>query len=401
MRNSGKIIFGAFLILVLFLTYLEASEPEPVNWNPSYMETDKIALGSYVFYELYEEAFPGEIEKITVPPFEFISGEQEGIYFFLNNYLNFDDAELDKLLAWVDDGNTLFISSGYYSKNLLDTLNFEVATRVPGLDFTSMPGLALVHPDLRPGKQYVFDHETELRYFNKIDTLAHTVLGVANLTEIIDLKDAFPNFIKSDFGNGRIYLHSTPEAFSNYFLLKDENFRYSQDVMSYLNSEETLYWDKYYKSGKTFYTSSLYILLSNKSMKWAYYFLIIGSVIFIIFEGKRKQRAVPVMTPLKNQTFEYSKTIADLYVEQKKYKALAEKKIDHFYDHIRRQYRIDTTEVNEKFLKDLAAKSNNTEAETKDIFRLFRQILVKTEITNIELQELNEKIASFKTAKNE
>src|SRR5690606_9367022 len=151
-----------------------------------------------------------------------------------------------------------------------------------------------------------------------------------------------------------------------------------------------------YKSGKTFYTSSLYILLSNKALKWAYYFLITGAVLFIIFEGKRKQRAVPVVTPLKNQTFEYSRTIADLYVEQKKYKALAEKKIEHFYDHIRRQYRIDTTEINDRFYIELAAKSNKTGAETKDLFRLFRHILEKPEITNVELMELNEKIASFK-----
>lgn len=81
MRSSGKLIFGGFLLLVLFLTYLEASEPEPVNWNPSYMETDKIALGSFVFFELWEKAFPEEIEKTNVPPYEFLTGEQEGTYF--------------------------------------------------------------------------------------------------------------------------------------------------------------------------------------------------------------------------------------------------------------------------------------------------------------------------------
>jgi hypothetical protein len=118
--------------------------------------------------------------------------------------------------------------------------------------------------------------------------------------------------------------------------------------MAYMDPGATVYWDKYYKSGKTFYTSSLYILLGNKALKWAYYFLLAGAVLFIIFQGKRKQRAVPVVTPLKNQTYEYSRTIADLYVEQKKYKALAEKKIEHFYDHIRRHYRIDTSEINEK-----------------------------------------------------
>lgn len=401
MRNNGKIIFGGFLLLVLFLTYLEASEPEPVNWNPSYMETDKIALGSFVFYELWEEAFRGEIEKTNIPPFEFLTGEQEGTYFFLNNYLNFDDAELEKLLSWVDDGNTLFLSSGYFSENLLDTLNLEVGTRVPGLDFTSMPRIGLVHPELRSREQYVFDHETELRYFHKTDSLSQTILGVANLTEFSDPAEALPNFIRSEFGNGTIYLHSTPQAFSNYFLLREENYRYAEDVMAYINPGATIYWDKYYKSGKTFYTSSLYILLGNKALKWAYYFLIAGAVLFIIFEGKRKQRAVQVVDPLKNQTFEYSKTIADLYVEQKKYKELAEKKIEHFYDHIRRHYRIDTSEINEKFYRDLAAKSNNTVENTKGIFLLFRQIQEKTEITKVELQELNDKIASFKTPNNE
>lgn len=387
--------------MVLFLTYLEASEPEPVNWNPSYMETDKIALGSFVFYELWEEAFRGEIEKTNIPPFEFLTGEQEGTYFFLNNYLNFDDAELEKLLSWVDEGNTLFLSSGYYSENLLDTLNLEVGTRVPGLDFTSMPRIGLVHPELRSREQYVFDHETELRYFHKTDSLSQTILGVANLTEFSDPAEALPNFIRSEFGNGTIYLHSTPQAFSNYFLLREENYRYAEDVMAYINPGATIYWDKYYKSGKTFYTSSLYILLGNKALKWAYYFLIAGAVLFIIFEGKRKQRAVQVVDPLKNQTFEYSKTIADLYVEQKKYKELAEKKIEHFYDHIRRHYRIDTSEINEKFYRDLAAKSNNTVENTKGIFLLFRQIQEKTEITKVELQELNDKIASFKTPNNE
>ncbi len=401
MRNSGKIIFGGFLLLVLFLTYLEASEPDPVNWNPSYMETDKIALGSFVFYELWEEAFSQEIIKTNVPPYEFLTREQEGTYFFLNDYLHFDDSELDKLLNWVEDGNTLFLSSGYYSDNLLDTLELEVSTMIPGLDLSSNPKLKLVHPELRQEDQYSFDHETPLRYFTKMESASHTILGVAHLTEFSKPDRAFPNFIETKHGKGNIYLHLTPEAFSNYFMLKDENSRYTEDVMKYIDPEATFYWDGYYKSGKTFYTSPLYILLSNRALKWAYYFLIGGAILFIIFEGKRKQRAVPVVTPLKNQTFEYSKTIADLYVEQKKYKALAEKKIEHFYDHIRRHHRMDTGTRDKRFYHDLAAKLSKPEIEVIDTFRLFDQISGKAEITANELQELNQKITSLKLPNNE
>ncbi|WP_168191391.1 hypothetical protein [Antarcticibacterium flavum] len=51
MTRGGKFAMGLILLMVLLLTYLEASEPDPVNWNPSYLETDRIALGSFIFYE--------------------------------------------------------------------------------------------------------------------------------------------------------------------------------------------------------------------------------------------------------------------------------------------------------------------------------------------------------------
>ncbi|UJH92022.1 DUF4350 domain-containing protein [Antarcticibacterium sp. 1MA-6-2] len=396
MSKIGKIAFGLFLLLVLFLTYLEASEPQPVNWNPSYLETDKIALGSYVFYESWKENTTIPIEKIELPPFEFLEQGPTGTYFFLNNYLDFDDAELKKLLKWIESGNTVFLSAGYFGQNLLDTLKLETKTYIPGEDFTSMPYLDLVNPDLRSAEPYQYSHDVGLEYFSKIDTLKHTLLGVADLEFFKDPKDAYPVFLKSSWGKGTLYLHTFPEAFGNYFLLTNSNYRYAQGILSYLPKNETVYWDGYYKTGKTYFTSPLYVLLNNRALKWAYYFLLLGCIVFIIFEGKRKQRPVPVINPLKNQTYEYSRTIADLYLEQKDYKALAIKKIDHFNDYLRNRYRIFSNWKEDKFYKELAEKSSHTEEDTKYLFRKFQEITNKTEITKEELQDLNQKIDSYK-----
>jgi hypothetical protein len=395
MNRGGKFALGVILLVVLLLTYLEASEPDPVNWNASYLETDKIALGSFIFYNSWEGT-GANLEKVNVPPYEFLDSKPSGTYFFLNNYLSFDDSELKKLLNWVDSGNTLFIAAGHFSENLRDTLELETATRIPGGDLSSQPFLELTNPNLKDSRPYQYSYDVNLQYFRSIDTLAHAVLGVGSLEKFSKQEDAFPVFLHSEWGEGNIYIHSFPEAFSNYFLLNENNYSYAEGVLAYLDNDKTIYWDRYYKSGKAFHSSPLYILLNNKALKWAYYFVLLGAVLFIIFEGKRKQRPVPVVEPLRNQTYAYSRTIADLYLEQKKYKALALKKIDHFYDYIRSRYRIFSGWGEEKTLKELSEKSGHSMEEIKELLKLFQEISNKPGISKEELQELSDKLDSYK-----
>lgn len=400
MSRSLKLVFGTFLLLVLFLTYLEATQPEPVNWTPSYLETDKIALGSFVLFDSWTNNTETPIEKVKIPPYEFLDEDPEGTYFFLNNTLAFDDSELKKLLAWVSKGNSVFISAGYIGKNLLDTLNMKATTYSGMENFVSRPGLNFVNPKLKNETDYKFSYDLESLYFNKIDTINQLVLGTSRYTDDTSEEPKI-NFVKSEFGKGEILLHSNPQALANYFLLSNDNHHYAEGVLAYLKGNQKVYWDSYYKSGKAYASSPLYILLGNKALKWAYYIAIAGCILFIIFEGKRKQRAIPVVEPLKNQTYEYSKTIANLYLEQKEYKELALKQIKHFYDYIRTRYRIDTSVESDHFYSELAIKSEHTETETAALFEKFRELSNKTQLTKQELQDLNTKIQSYKNSNNE
>src|SRR5680860_241623 len=109
MSKTNKIILVFFLLLLVMLVYFEANQKEPVNWNPSYSENDKIPLGTFVLYEsLLEKHF--EIQRVNQPPFEYLKrGNSGGIYFFVNNHLVFDDAELEELLEWTGQGNTCLL----------------------------------------------------------------------------------------------------------------------------------------------------------------------------------------------------------------------------------------------------------------------------------------------------
>lgn len=394
MNRTYKIAFGLFLVLVISLTWLESSEPDPINWTPSYTKTDKIPLGAFIFYETWKSGNPENIKEIKIPPYEYLNGQaSQGTYFFLNNYVSFDKDELDDVLNWVSEGNTLFISAYSFGEQLEDTLKVKLSSFIDADGFKSRPALNLVNSNLKFEKPLEFDQDLPAVYFDEIDTTKQVVLGTSSFGK--KRSDIKINFIRTDFGEGEIFLHSTPQAFSNYFLLKNTNYRYSEALLSYLNDKPVL-WDSYYKSGKGFFTSPLYILLNNRPLKWAYYFVIIAAILFILFEGKRKQRSIPVVEPLQNKSYEFTQTMSSLYLEQKKYHELGLKKISLFMEFIRNQYRLEPSNINEDFYRDLSVKSENSIKRTKKLFEIIFNFQKNYENDKNEFFELSNSINTFK-----
>jgi hypothetical protein len=222
-------------------------------------------------------------------------------------------------------------------------------------------------------------------------------LGITRLQETSEEK-AEPeiNFLRDTIGEGSIYLHLMPKAFSNYFLLEGNNHEYAEKVLAYLPAQKTLFWDNYYKTGKTFYTSPLFVILNSKPLKWAYYFVIIGSILFIIFEGKRKQRSIPVIKPLKNQTLNFTRTISGLYLERGDYKSITSKKIALFLEYLRTHFRISTEQVDEGFYQRVAALSENPVEEVKRLWQFMDRLEKESSVTKEELLQLNKAIKAFK-----
>lgn len=398
MDKAYKIGIGILIFLILALVFLDATEPEPVNLTPSYSEDHKLPLGSFAVFESWRKT--RKIEKVKIPPFEILSKEEnpEGIYFFLNNNIVFDKSELNKLLEWTSLGNTVFISAKNISENLLDTLNLKSNTYFQDLEFKSRPGMNVEELPSASKEEFTFNFDIQASFFSKTDALEHQVLGTLVFEN--DSLEKKVNFLKTDFGKGEIFLHATPEAFSNYFLLQKENHHYAEKVLSYLDPAKPVLWDSYYKAGKHYYSSPLYYLLANKSLKWAYYFVILASLLFIIFNGKRRQRPIPVVKPLKNRSFDFTRTISLLYLEQKKYKLLTQKKIELFLEYIRERYRFSTRKITEEFVENIAERSGNSRQLTRELFKKIQQLQDQNEISKDQFIELTRQIGKFKQTKN-
>ncbi len=401
MSKTAKIFIILIIAAIGLLTYLEASEPEPVNWFPSYAKADKIPLGTYVSHDVIKETLKDDrFKDINQPPYEFLTDNDTitGTYFFVNSSINFGEDELNKILRWVEKGNTLFISSKLIESKLLDTLHLESDNLLSLDNISTKPMVELTNTSLKGKSPFLYERDISNPYFSAVDTINTIALGVMQLyNDTLKIKESNINYIKQAFGAGEILLHTFPEAFGNYFMLKNNNYTYTQNLLAYINPSQQILWDNYYKTGKTFYTSPLFLLLNNRYLKWAYYFVLIGVLLFILFEGKRKQRSIPIITPLKNQTLAFTRTISGMYFEKEKHKEIATKQNLLFLDYVRNTLRVPTDHLDEKTLIDISARSNNNLEDTKKLFRYFDELHKKQKINKEELSRLYELITSFKS----
>ncbi|TVZ51123.1 DUF4350 domain-containing protein [Dokdonia sp. Hel_I_53] len=405
MSSKFKVITGFLLVAIALIIYMESGKEEPINWYSSYSKSDKIPFGTFVLHDVLKESRnSSSFKEVNRPPFEFLtdSSTQNGTYFFVNEYISFDEAEAKKLLSWVSKGNNLFIASRGIGSTILDTLNLETEVFYDYDNFERKPLVNLVNPELKRSIPYYLDIETLAGYFTEVDTLKTKVLGEFSFSkskDTITVHQPEVNFVKQRFGKGDIFIHLMPSTFTNYFILRENNFTYTQDALSYINDDQTIFWDNHYKNGKTQYISPLYVFLNNRYLRWAYYMLIVSTLLWVIFEGRRKQRAIPIIKPLPNQTLAFTKTIAGMYLDKKDHKSITSHQINYFLEYIRSTYLLNTARINEEFILTLAVKSNNTVEETRSLVNYIVSLRNNENVSKEELLELNRRIEDFKILK--
>jgi hypothetical protein len=143
-------------------------------------------------------------------------------------------------------------------------------------------------------------------------------------------------------------------------------------VLSYV-PKGTVYW--YTRDLTEGYISQnpMRFVFSQPALKAAWYLFLLGMLVFIFFNAKRKQRVVPIVAPLTNTTIEFTKTIGNLYFQEGNHHTIIDKKIIYLLDKIRRDYLLDTTNLDEKFVQKLQQKTGKNAEDLKQLFAKINQ----------------------------
>jgi hypothetical protein len=401
-KYTPYILIGLIItaILILFFTS-ENKKPRQFDGRITLQKRDKIPYGTFVAYEGLKDIFP----KASI-----IANKQEpGYWDSLSNYdknqaliivspnFNASAYEMKKLIRFVEEGNDVFISTMNLSYEVTQLLKCDV-NAADGLMyyFDQSEGADLLSVSLHkppfqkqgiytyPGKRYDF-------YFYKLDTATTTVLGYD--------KSKNPNFIHLKAGEGNLYVHLAPMAFSNYFLLHKNNITYYENAMSVISPNTTkVVWDEYYSSKRQRQqkkSSWLNGFLRHEALRWAMLTALLALLLYVLLEMRRKQRYIPVITKPKNDSLEFVKTIGRLYHDKGDHKNLSKKMSAYFLEHVRNRYKLPTSELNEEFEKNLHTKAGVELQEISGIVSFIRQLDTLDTVSDKQLAWFHKQLESF------
>jgi len=396
MDRRSKRILLAFGVALLAIIFIEIARPKPLDWRESFTAQDTKPFGGSIISDELASLFNNApYHIINEDPFEFLrdsSYVQNSLYFFVNSNINLDKRGYERLSNYVKEGNTAFLSARGFGKVILDSLGIDNYSYYNILEEEITP--AFFNPLLELDSLPKYKKGVYKSMIIEFDTLNTTALGYYyNEEEGSALEEI--NFIKVSHGKGAFYFHTLPEAFSNYYLIKG-NQEYVASVLSYLNPKE-IYWDNYLKSGRKVVGSPMRFVLSQVSLKWAYYIIILGLLIFVIFRGKRVQRIIKVVEPLENSSIEFTKTIGDLHFQHKDFGNIIAKKITYFLEKVRSQYYLYTNTLDDDFCNKLALKSANTIETTKNLIDTIKKLKGRSLHTEKDLIEFNKLLEEFTT----
>ncbi len=343
MNKTFKIYAVIFIVVMIILVLFEANKTERTDWRKNFDINQKSPFGLFVFNNEVNTLFKNKIKKTSETPYDYYKTDKKSHNILIVEE-DIDKESWHKILDQVSDGSDAMLIVSEMPKEISDSIGYydsqisfedENVLKLTDKTFTN----DFIHLDKFPsGRGFTFIKP-----------------GVEVLGKTIEKNNTDQaNFIKIKFGKGKIYVHCEPLFITNYYLLKRGNARYAQDVFSYLDDRETIWFVENDAKVSQFF---LRFILSKPALKYAWWVLLGGLVLFIFFNAKRKQRIVQIIEPLKNTSVDFVKSIGNLYLQEGDFHDMMAKKAQYFLNKVRMDLLIDTQHLDAEFAKKLHLKT--------------------------------------------
>lgn len=398
MNKSKQLLFIAVIVILMF-AIVEWNRPAQIDWRKSFSSERKSPYGSFLLFEMLPDLFPDEqIERIEDSFVVWAAAENRQLpanFIYICSEFSIDSLETRKMLDAVVAGNHIFIVAESFSEIFQKMTGADSPKNIFEKDFfqdeftiSDSARINFSNPRLIDSTKFNFEYWSVNPAFEEFDVDKFTVLGTNHFT-------GAANFLRCRLGSGALYLHASPLVFTNFYMMKTNTRRYISSALSYL-PRQTTFWDEYYKPGRVAADNkTLSFVLSEAPLRWAYYLLLAVVLAYVLFEGKRRQRIVPVVEPPQNTSLEFIDTISNLHLHEADYRQIAMKKIHFFMDFLRRRMHVNIDDFSGDLYKQLAGQ---TGIDIKDIQNLFNKIIAIRKsafFSEEDLIKLNRQIDEF------
>lgn len=400
MKYIPHILLTLIVVAVLALFFIGDNDRKErvFDARATFRKNDKIPYGAFVAFRHLRYLFPQAaiLAERREPGFwDSLSrfGDKQALI-ILCPFFNADEEEMKTLVEFAASGNNVFLSTLVMSPEAKRIFQADIFYPLDNPKYTNEDSLTVVLQDeIGSEQRFTYPGEKMAAWFHGVDTSIVKVLGYS--------ENGKPNFIKMQVGNGSFYLQLAPAAFSNYFLLFENNIEYLEKALSHIAPDiRKLVWDEYFLA-KRFPNQPpakddwLDVFLKYESLRWALLTAIITLAVFVLIEMRRKQRPIPIMARPRNESLDFVKTIGRLYHEKGDHRNLSRKMATYFLEHVRNRYKMPTSKLDADFVKALEIKTNVDAREIYDIVSFINELDHLPSVSQDQLVHFHRQLESF------
>jgi hypothetical protein len=396
MKKDRKYIF--FLVL-LFGGYLavQLTAKKPHNWYLSLDYTSKEPYGTAVLNELLPSVFSSV--RITGKTFYELKDSLKSTdnVLVLAREFNPGKEDISAVLALAEKGHTVFLSAESFGQKIKDTLHFDTNYNFFGLaSFRESDSLYITFNNTLKANtvaigdtsvdilnKYYFRTINQQNYFSEFAKDSASVFTINANDEV--------NTLRMPYGKGQIFISTIPAVFTNIYALGPSQ-KFASTLLSAMPNSR-LVWFESYQVGHRELATPLRYILTTEPLAWAYYLCLFSILVFIVFEARRKQRAIPIIKPLTNASLEFAGTIGTLYFQRGDHKNIAEKRIHFFYDYVRTHFFLSGHEID--FVEKLSLKAVKPLVQVEALVNSIIACQQANSISVSQLTDINKKIEAF------
>lgn len=372
MKQSLQLGISITVILVVLVFINLQPQKKQISWLPTFSHTDKNPFGTYVLFNELEQWIPKK--DIQLLPNSLLYNE---LGLDLDSTALFTDStsvnlilirptfnphlyEKEKLLQFIDQGNTVFISSSTFPHDIFNLIDSSLSLKY---NFSSED-----HVHIKTAKENALIYmkgEFECSFFDSLNTYPSYSVIQHDSTQF------YSNFIKIPYGKGELILHNFPYALSNYYVLNQAKAYqvYATDIINTLPKQKTYWVTPSSGSTRKKTRDLLSVIRQIPSLFSAWKLLLTSLLLYVVFKAKREQRSIPIIPELKNDSKAYIKVISNLYYEEQDYLNLTHKKMLVLFDQLKMRFYIDITpNIDPQLI------CNKTQSSHRDVSRLLTLI---------------------------
>ena len=397
----------ALAVAVLYGLSLLVDRESATSWDPTWDGRDSQPFGTHLLRQAAEQLLePATIHSETGSPEDFeawdgAAGRGRAAYVFINSSFNPSWFEWDNLYDMAYWGNTVWISSHYFTDIVMEDLGLSFGTLHPSENIEGLGEDSVAIAFARPGwprqqfllpERYVLGIQVDSAM--RVDTIATTLRGT-------------PVAVSVPMGDGQIIVSCFPKIMTNYGLLTPAYRDLTTGMLSAIpDTMEEIVWDEWIKVGnrnreddmeddQDDSPGTLSYIWQHEALRMALLLALTGLICLVAFQTRRTQRIIPPEKRLTNTTLEFTETVGRLYFQHQNHTQLAQKRVAAFRDYLNDTFLLPEPWGSAEFQEVLTAKSGKPAGLVRRLIRAIDRLESGQPVNEGDLQQLSLMIDEF------